>query len=1360
MPEINWTSEQRAAIETVSGDVLVTAAAGAGKTAVLTRRCIHLLTNIDPPCSIDELLVLTYTEAAAAEMRRRIRSALYELAAIPTAGGSHRPYQRAGSASDRAHEVDSPGAMHTSSWACKNSTLTSRPMTAPPRLRRQLALLDQARISTIHSFCNALLREYFYRLNLDPGFEILDAAEADLLKLQIADELFEEYYARSQEKDSSDDFAGFVRSYSTGAGDRQLIDLLIRLHNFLETLSDHTAWTEHARRILQTPDPADPQNLFVVQRQKELLKRQLHNLIRRLEYAKTDISRDPRLEFYIQYLDRDVFPILKDIHNALDEDNFNHALQILTENETLKRIPNKPRDLTSDQVEPAKNLIDKAKDVYKTINRKFALPAETVMRQLNSLAPSIHLLLALQQNFLLRYNDAKRRQNVLDFADLEHLALKLLQDNGKPTDVALQMRDRYRFILVDEYQDISPIQEALLQTISRGHDVNTTAQKDGPRLGNLFMVGDVKQSIYSFRQADPTIFLAKFNQFTPCRPGADESSPKLPAQARIDLNKNFRSRRYLINSINYIFSRCMTPEFIGFDYQRQAQLIYGAEFYDQMPSTSDPEVPPAVEFHLIERDLENTEKENDQTEDADLMDDRIELDATRREAVVVARRIRQIVGADRPDGNAEFNIVDPDDKQLRPVAYRDIVILLRSMKMRAEIWSEVFQQLNVPAHAELTGGFFVAAEIQDMLSLLQLLENPQQDIPLAAVLRSPFVRLNESQLAAVRLHSPKQSYCQAVFRYAHAGPDDNIRYILSTFLNRLDLWRTHARREPLAQLIWQIYRDANLLAYVSSLPQGRQRYRNLLHLHDRARQFDTFANQGLARFLAFIEKLREEEGDFGPAPVLSQADDVVRIMSVHKSKGLEFPVVILADLAHKFNKNDLKSDIIYNHNPISPIGLRLSASAAADRYPTITHHLVAADKERALLAEELRILYVALTRARERLLLVAGAGLAKCRNNWHLGKKCGTNPNSLPDLDARIQDATSPDISVDPLPEFVLSAAQAPLDWLGAALAGHPDLQEFLAGADYDTGRTVSGYPMDSRFRVITYDAEEAARLTCQVRRGRELSGVSKELQDLISGGIIGGSKLKEDMGPLAAEAKGAIERLEWRYPQEALTLLGARTSATELKRHLNPDYDPDFSPDGNQLTETYNLRPKFLSEQPARASAVEIGTWTHLFLQHVALDHIPDLPALNSQLDALVVKGMFSPRQRQAIDVNGVARFFVSELGREMLTHRETVEREWPFTLVLPIGQVYPNVELNEIEKEETVLIRGIIDCLFEMEDGIRIIDFKTDDVDESECAARAESYRVQMQLYKKAVEGILKEKAAASTLYFLRPGIAVEVS
>jgi ATP-dependent helicase/nuclease subunit A len=1310
----NWTTEQKAAIETIHGDLLVTAAAGAGKTAVLTQRCIYLVTQVKPPCSLDEILVLTFTEAAAAEMRRRIRAVLYE------------------------QGLAAPRNVH---------------------LRRQIALLDQARISTIHSFCNTLLREYFYRLNLDPGFEVLDAAEADLVKLQIADDLFEDYYARSQEEDLSDDFADFVRSYSSGAGDRLLINILIRLHNFLETLSDRSDWSEHARRILKTADEPDPQNLFVVQRQKELLKLQLDNLIRRLDYAKTEISRDSQLHLYLQYLDQDVFPLVREIRNALAADNLNQALKILSENENLKRIPNKPRDLAPEQVEPAKNLIGQAKEVYKTLNRKFALPVESVVRQLHSVAPSIHLLLDLQQNFLQRYNDAKRRQNVLDFADLEHLTLTLLQENGRPSEVALQVRERYRFILVDEYQDISPIQEALLQTISRRRSSESPDQKDGPNLGNLFMVGDVKQSIYSFRQADPSIFLAKMNHFIPYDRQTEKSSSQSSRQIRIDLNRNFRSRRHLIWGINYIFSRCMIPEFAGFDYQREAQLSYGADFYDQLNPQSESESASAIEIHLIERELDASKDDDQKTEDAENDNDRFELDAARREAVIVARRIRQIVGVDRPDGKPEFDIVDPDTKQLRPVTWRDIVILLRSMKMHAEIWSEVFHQMSVPVHAELTGGFFVATEIQDMLSLLQLLENPQQDIPLASVLRSPFVRLDESQLAAIRLHSPRQPYHQAVFRFADSGPDETIRQMLSTFLERLDGWRTLARREPLAQLIWQIYRDTNLLAYISGLPEGQQRYRNLLHLHDRARQFDTFANQGLARFLDFIEKLREEEGDFGPAPVLTQADNVVRIMSVHKSKGLEFPVVILADLARKFNKADLKSDIIYSHSPHSPydtntssnvdkktlynipIGIRVSHPDTAVRYPTLTHRLVAAEKDQSLLNEELRILYVALTRARERLLLIAGCRLAKCRDNWHLGQKCGTKPNSDPAFDCAETGVMGKNRSIIPLPEFVLSAAKSPIDWLGPALAEHPDMQVFLgeeeAGSD----------PAESRFRVVAYEAEEVGRLVGAVKLGRD-SRSDRELPR------------HEDSVPLGDEAQAVIERLQWRYPQAALTQLGARTSVTELKRQMNPDYDPDFAPSGKPQTEPYQQKPKFMRDQPARTGAVEIGSWTHLFLQHVDLEKKLDLAGLDTQLDELVGRGVFSEEQRQGIDVSEIERFFASELGQVLLGHRASVMREWPFTLALPVGEVYPKIELNEQEKEETVLIRGIIDCWFETKEGIWIIDFKTDNISDADCSQRAESYRVQMQLYRRAVEEILQTKVAASVLYFLKPGVAVEIS
>lgn len=996
--------------------------------------------------------------------------------------------------------------------------------------------------------------------------------------------------------------------------------------------------------------------------------------------------------------------------------------------------------MSEDDIKPVKSIIDQAKGEYKTIQEKLSVDTDGVLNQIASAGWVVNLLIDLHEEFLRRYRRAKREQNVLDFSDLEHLCLQLLGSKGEPSEVALQLRQKYRYILVDEYQDISPVQEEVLQRISRGGQ-----EGQGAAGGNLFMVGDVKQSIYGFRQAEPRIFLEKYQQFTPSEPKEGQAD-NLPVQARIALNRNFRSRRGIIEGINYIFSRCMTREFGGIDYQREAQLIYGANYYDGDDSQADgsaaQEIEP-IELHLIERDISETgpikANDDENAEQAESGGD-IELpdlDVTRREAVIVARRIRKMVGADRSDGKAEFDIIDPQSTQVRPVQYRDIVILLRSMKHRAELWSEIFHKMGVPIRAELSSGYFVATEIQDMISLLKLLDNPQQDIPLAAVLRSPLVGLNEVQLVAVRLHTPEAPFYQALCRYVDSGADERLREKLQEFLSRLESWRDLARRGGLAGLIWQIYRDSNLPAYVSGLKNGRQRYRNLLHLHDRARQFDSFAGRGLTRFLRFIEKLRAEEGDFGPAPVLTEADNVVRIMSVHKSKGLEFPVVIVADLARRFNISDTRQSILFDRPDVCGVGLHVVDSISRQRWSTVAHNVVAENLQQQTLTEEMRILYVALTRARERLLMVASLNLDRFGSqgqSWRFEKTVG-------------------------LPEFVLSSAKAPTDWLATAWASHRDLYEFFA-EDNDTPEAstkVGSGP--SRFALTTYLSGEVKKIinTAQLIPARDET--DKSLITKVS---------REEPVVLCPSAKSVIDRMNWRYKHQSLTTTAGRTSVTELKRQMDTEYEPDFIPakfspgyvvpTGEQIrAETFQLRPRFMSEQPQEPSTAEKGTWTHLFLQRLDLDESLEEPQLRKQLEGMVKSGIFSEQQSRCIDLGRIARFFVVPLGKQLLTHRDNLKREWDFTLALPVSEIYPDDNLSEVDRHEPVLVRGIIDCFFQTEAGVVVIDFKTDSISESQSTQRAQSYAPQMHFYRRAIENILGKKVNEMYVYFLNPGVAV---
>ncbi len=1308
MGSIDWTPQQKLAINTVNGDVLLTASAGAGKTAVLAGRCIYLLTEAPHPCNVDELLVLTFTEAAAAEMRSRI---------------AHRLRQFA-----------------------RND----------PRLHRQLILLDKANISTVHSFCHSVLREFFYRLPLDGTFEILDADESELLKLQIATELFEDRYAQSDRTQNSEPelFDRFVQSYGADTGDRPLINLLIRLHNFLDTMQDHESWLAGWSRMLRI-EQTDVENLAVVKRQKQILALQIDRVISRLEYARTMIDYYPQLQFYTIHLQDKLLPMLGQVKDALVSGDFPGALEQIG-GLSFPRVPNRPKELGEDDIAPVKDLIDRAKAEYQKIQQTFAVASADVIKQLSVTEPFAELLARLHNEFAARYQRSKQRQNVLDFADLERQCLSLLYGQNGPTDLARQLQERFKYVLIDEYQDISPVQEAIIRCLSRGGFVCDFDRHDKSEpLGNLFMVGDLKQSIYGFRQAEPDIFLEKYRKFTP----ADAADADSARQKKIDLNKNFRSRREIIAGINYIFSRCMTGDFAGIDYHRDAQLVYGATRYDTIANDNDQAG--RIELHLIERDLSNVSNVSTEDPDSRTTDGPNELDTTRREAMVVGRRIRQMV-ADRSDGKAEFNVIDSRTGLARSVEYRDIVILLRSMKMRAELWSEVFGQMGIPVHAELTSGYFVATEIQDMVCLLKLLDNPQQDIPLASVLRSSIAGLNESQLADIRLHTPKGGFYQALCDYGQNGPDVELKEKIGEFLARLEIWRSLARQGNLARLIWRIYRDTDLLAYVSGLPDGRQRYSNLLHLHDVARRFDSFTQQGLARFLRFVEKLREEQGDFGPAPILTEADNVVRIMSVHKSKGLEFPVVIAAELARKFNMQDAHQSILFNssQSPSTgescPVGLRIVDTISQDNWSTLARSVIAEDIEHRALAEEMRILYVAFTRACERLILTAGINIDRARSQWKNWR-----------FDCQLA-----------LPEFLLSGAAAPIDWLGPALAGHPDMRDFLddCHSKPDPDARSSPGQFDSRFDVTSYSAEQVTEL----------------LKD--TAGQPARPKRADSLDELAGLAPGLptpqvreiIDRINWRYPHKPLQRLWARRSVSDIKHQIDLRQDPDFAPDpavgpaeketpascGSGQTERppfvsfaktpaepFNRRPQFMADQPPMPTAAEKGSWTHLFLQRLDLAGSLDRDDLARQLLRIIDRGFFNDRQALHIDLSSIAKLFTSSLGQKIITHGHHLQREWPFTIAVPAGEVYREEELSDQDRNENVLVRGVIDCLIETDTGLTIIDYKTDQITESQCADRAAFYDVQMGLYRRAVETILKKNVTEMYLYFLTPGISFPV-
>lgn len=1263
--KVQWTAAQRFAFAADTGDLLVTAAAGSGKTAVLTERCVHLLADVR--ADVGQLLVLTFTEAAASEMKSRISQRLAELS-------QERP--------------------------------------ADDHLRRQLALIERGRISTIHSFCYALLREFFYRIGLDPAAQVLDEDEARLLRSGILTEVLEEAYAGRRLDPAA--FRALAETLAGRYDDADLVYALTRTHNFLDALADRTNWLAHCQELAGT-DPAQLMDSPLLRAQREALTAELADVAGQVAHALAIMRNLPDGDFY-QDNARQMLDRIELLQQRLTTDP-DGTLAILASRDKLIAKLRTRRHVDKDGTEPIKLLLDAANRTCAEVLPRYASSRTDAALQWHETAGKVRTLLDVHGEFQQRYRRAKETQKALDYSDLEHLALELLTEHP---EVGTQLRERYRYVLIDEYQDISALQERLLSHL----------RAPGER-GNIFAVGDVKQSIYGFRQARPEIFLGKLRSFAAinvsnCREGEVFTKP-----AHVNLQKNFRSRPEIVRAVNRIFDRCMTQDFGELDYATYGRLEATPEMYAPPDGSDKARRPdaPRIELHLCEQDvaLQDVRDALGGRESKDDLNGR-ELDAGRREAMVVALRLRRMLGLDQPDRKPEFTVVDKD--QHRPLQPGDCAVLLRSAQRVANAWVEVFEAMGIPTHAKRNIGYLEATEIRTMLALLRLLDNPQQDIELAAVLRSPIGQCSESQLATIRSARPRAPWRQAVGHYARQGTNPHLRKHLASLLEQLETWRTLARRHGAARLIWDIYQRTSLLAWVRGQPSGRQRYANLIGLHDRARQFDSFARQGLGRFVRFLERLEEEDSDFGPAPLLTEADNVVRIMTVHNSKGLEFPVVFAANLGRAFNLGDKSHSILLEDGPL-PAGARYTDPLTRTKWPTLAHELLARQRRQRDLAEELRILYVALTRAREHLVLCGSGKLDDWRRQWQPWRQHSKA-----------------------LPRFALAQATCFAEWIGPALADHPDLQGF-----WDEP-AVPHQDESCRFALELYSKQRMAQLLA----GNDLRHHRPEAP----------RKAHECVAPtdqLDPAAQQVADRLAWRYPFEPLTSLPARLSVTELKRRFNgqPIEDeiqglaagllPQFeATTGNALAGVFAARPAFLARQTG-PDPLEKGTWTHLFLERVDLEGPLREANLRDQLAAMVGRGVFEPIQALHIDIQAIAAFFASQTGQTLVEARDRLQREWSFSLALPAALVCPNVMPGPGATQEKVLVRGIVDCLFATPQGIVVLDFKTDHVNRDTLAQRAQAYRTQMRVYQQAVETILARPVVRLELYFLAAGLGIAI-
>jgi ATP-dependent helicase/nuclease subunit A len=915
------------------------------------------------------------------------------------------------------------------------------------------------------------------------------------------------------------------------------------------------------------------------------------------------------------------------------------------------------------------------------------------------------VLVELAKKFEGFYSDAKRAINCLDFADLEHYALKLLTDEKSSegqlsaSETALALRRRYEYIFVDEYQDINPVQQAILDMLSCE--------------GNVFVVGDVKQSIYAWRGAKPEIFIKRLEP-------ASVETAKVTNGLRVDLNANFRSVKGILDFVNKIFARIMTASFAKIDYDESAKLrpALKGESEAQAPGDSKP----VVEFHILDetgsvQDVQNVEKiETSEYENQSV------VTARQRQAALISRRIRQIVGVDT--GKTEFQIYDKQQDCMRDVQYRDIVILMRSLARKANDYVEVLRLAGVPVSCEATAGYFEATEISDVVALLKVLDNPQRDIELAAVLRSPFFKVNDTELAKLKIHTQTderdKNFYSCVVEYCNNGRDVKLAEKLKRILAVIERWRTVARRGNLADLIWQIYRQTGFLSFVSALPNGQARRANLLKLHDRAIQFEGFAssagNLSLTRFVEFIAKLQEVGQDWAPAEPDDAAGNAVRILSVHKSKGLEFPVVFLAELDSQFNKRDIYGDFLADAD--DTLGLQIIDRKSNSKLRSLAHQVIAEQKLSTIMAEEMRILYVATTRARDRLILSACEKQKNCRDLVCNGFLTGA----------------------EPIPDWQLRRCKSPLDWVLYGLSDQKNLHEA-----FETGLAREAADNDL-FGLKLYSADELENLAGYILK-------LKSSKSARPGPSARKSKPKRKEGKLLSEVK---KSLAWRYGFGDAPMQPAKQSVTGLTHHSDEYVKIDYST-------ALERQPKIVCvAETESAEPVEgrlIGTATHLVISRLDLAGPVTAEVVDQIKEKLLTDSAISKAVAGHIDTQLILNFFRSELGKTAIEAENTVWREWPFTYAMPTSKLPGSGQELRTASDEIIVVQGIIDMLVQTPRGILVVDFKTDRITAGEVSERAEFYRRQLELYGRAAGAILKAKFLAKWLYFLTPATEFEI-
>ena len=1185
--DVKWTSEQKKVIDLRDRDILVSAAAGSGKTAVLVERIVNRICVDNPPVDIDRMLVVTFTKAAAAEMRERVSRAIDSL---------------------KEQKPDDEN------------------------LQRQSTLVHNALITTIDSFCLFVVQNNFAQLDLDPDFRIGDQAELKLMLKDALAQVFEDNYAR----EDNEAFINLIDTYSKGRNDSAVRQMVEDIYYKAGSSSWPRKWMNSLLRLYDIKSAKQLEDSEIIKEIVDYSRVLLEEAVQELTMAKDLASATPGIEKYALTLTEDIalFDGITDVTGYVGMQEFLNKI-------SFGRIAViRKFDGDEKKKERVKSMRDAAKKTVDGIKQKyFGMSTKLMYEQLERQRPFVKELIRLSLEFYDAMEAVKTRKRVFDFSDIEHFALRILVDEQtlEPTETAREFSKHFEEIMIDEYQDSNQVQEDILTAISREHQ----------GVGNMFMVGDVKQSIYRFRMARPELFMEKYNTYT-----SDDS-----AHQRIDLHKNFRSRNEVLDFTNDIFYKIMAADLGNVQYDDDAALYPGASY---------PEETMRPELLLVDY---KDEELSEIIEDED--GDKVQI-----EALLIANRIRSLM--------ENGMVTDKKTGQLRAVQYRDIVILSRSVATWGNTVAAVLKDCDIPAHVESNTGYFSSYEIQVILSMLRILDNPLQDIPMAAVLASPIVGMDDEELAQIRSAFKGVSFAQAALS-AMAGEDGYEDEKLKAFALVFERLRGAVADTPIHELMYMMLDETGFYRYASAMPAGKRRRQNIDMLIEMAAAYEKTSYKGLFHFVRYIDIQQKYEIDYGEADTAGENDDVVRIMTIHKSKGLEFPVVFVSGLGKGFNTQDTKSDLVI-HEKLG-LGLVEKTKSPRTKRPSLIRNEIESRIKRENLGEELRVLYVALTRAKEKIILTGGLSNAQKSFEKYRGNVNANQPISFGQREG----------------------AGCYLDWIIPAMLSYPD-----------------------KYTVSTVDAAEFAARTAMDMAANDISKMQlvKQISRADETKV---KKLTEGFDFEYAYASDITKKSKYSVSELKHDSMVEKYDSTEREAERpkflleeKETYVPDFARDDDEAGGASNE-----SKEPKNAAGVNQGalrgTAVHRVMECLDFkslcdidtkDHVAVSAFVKKSMDEMLKKGLITDDMYRLTRPKLIEQFISSDVAARMAQadKRGDLYKEKPFVM-----------------DYEGVLVQGIIDVFWLENDKIVLLDYKTDRVNAAK--ELIDRYSTQLKLYADAL-------------------------